>query len=107
MFATEVPIVVDHMTGCRVHVLRWCEWTVTAFTMTFMVEAIDSQSSWIPATLAATQGLSTAGGLIFPFVSTSPAAWWSVIIVSFLLFIALFQRWDLHICLVTHVSLKY
>jgi hypothetical protein len=93
MFATEVPIVVDHMTGCRVHVLRWCEWTVLAFTMTYMVESVESRDLWRPVTIAATQGLSAACGLIFPFVSTTPTAWWIAMAASFLLYFALFPRW--------------
>jgi hypothetical protein len=92
MFATEVPIVVDHMTGCRVHVLRWCEWSVLAFAMTFMVESIDSRIWWRPAILGATQGLATACALLSPFVSTFPTVWWSVMVTAILLFSILFLR---------------
>ena len=92
-FLTDVPIIVDHITGCRVHVLRWCEWAVLAFVITFMVEAIDSRNAYGVFTLASKQGLSTSCGLIFPFVSKSVTVWWTVMAVSFLLFFTLFQRY--------------
>ena len=39
----KVPVVVDPITGCRVHLVRWCEWTVLAFVMTFMTEVTDER----------------------------------------------------------------
>ena len=40
-FAPHVPILVDPVTGGRVHLLRWCEWAPLAFVMTFLVEGSD------------------------------------------------------------------
>ena len=42
-----VPVVIDHMTGMRVFLLRWCEWAPLAFVMTFMTEVcrVDEHSN--------------------------------------------------------------
>ena len=42
----KVPILWDPVTRCRVHLLRWCEWTVLSFVMTFMTETADRSSPW-------------------------------------------------------------
>ena len=39
------PFVVDSFTGRPNCMLRWAEWTVLAFTLTFTVEALDSETS--------------------------------------------------------------
>jgi hypothetical protein len=31
--ACPCPMLIDDFTGCRVHLVRWCEWTVHPFTM--------------------------------------------------------------------------
>ena len=40
----KVPVLVDPFTGCRVHLLRWCEWSVLVFVMTFMTEVSDQRA---------------------------------------------------------------
>ena len=42
----KVPTLIDPVTLCRVHLLRWCEWAVLAFVMTFMTEVADRSSPW-------------------------------------------------------------
>jgi hypothetical protein len=41
-FGNKPPIMVDNVTGARVHLLRWAEWIPVAFLMTFLVEAADA-----------------------------------------------------------------
>ena len=42
LYASPRSVVrLDPVTGGRVHLLRWAEWTPLAFTMTFLVEACD------------------------------------------------------------------
>ena len=49
MMATmNVPVLLDPVTGCRVHVLRAAEWAVCAFVMIFVVEAVDARSVTVP-----------------------------------------------------------
>ena len=38
-----LPIVRDPFTGCRIHLVRWCEWSVLAFVMTFLIEVADER----------------------------------------------------------------
>jgi hypothetical protein len=40
-FGDKPPILVDSVTGARVHLLRWAEWSPAAFLMTFLVEGAD------------------------------------------------------------------
>mmetsp|Transcript_42236 Transcript_42236/g.95511 ORF Transcript_42236/g.95511 Transcript_42236/m.95511 type:complete len:964 (-) Transcript_42236:192-3083(-) len=91
MYFFKVPIVVDQITGCRVHLLRCCEWTVLAFLMTFVVESIDTRDSSLPFWMAATQCLSTAGLLVLPFISTR-LVWATTMAFSFFLFSAILIR---------------
>ena len=79
MFLTKVPVVVDEVTGGRVHLLRWCEWTVLAFLMTYLCETIDARpsDSLTPLLVAASQGFSTACGLVFPAAAKHSGAMWS------------------------------
>lgn len=41
VFGNKPPIMIDAVTGGRVHLLRWAEWAPAAFVMTFLVEGAD------------------------------------------------------------------
>jgi signal transduction histidine kinase len=90
------PVMQDPVTGLRIHLVRWAEWTPLAFLMTFLTANIDapmrvSQDSkttlsyWYPACL----GLSTFAGLVFPFCDTL-FKWILNNTVSCILFLALY-----------------
>ena len=68
------------------------EWCVLAFTMTFLVEAIDCTQARIPLLVAASQSLSTLCGLFLPLASALPIVWGILLVVSFLLFFVIFAR---------------
>ena len=68
------------------------EWCVLAFTITFIVEAIDTTDARTPVLVGASQSLSTFCGLILPFASALPAAWGMLLVVSVLLYLVIFAR---------------
>jgi hypothetical protein len=41
-YGIKPPILIDEVTGARVHLLRWAEWIPVGFLMTFLVEAADA-----------------------------------------------------------------
>jgi len=86
------PFIVDTVTGRPNSMLRWAEWCVLAFIMTFVVEAIDSTEARTPLLVAASQSLSTLCGLFLPLASVLPAAWGLLLVVSFLLYFYIFAR---------------
>jgi len=90
------PFIVDTVTGRPNSMLRWAEWCVLAFIMTFVVEAIDSTEARTPLLVAASQSLSTLCGLFLPLASALPLArglaWGVLLVVSFLLFFVIFAR---------------
>jgi hypothetical protein len=86
-----MPMLIDPFTNCRVHLVRWCEWTVLAFTMSFVVEAIDSYDIKRPIAFGLTMGGSTVCGLILPY-TTGPISWIIVMTISFVLYFDLFRR---------------
>ena len=89
------PVVIDPMTSSRVHLLRWCEWTPLAFTLTFMTEAADVPDPVhglkIAYLNAFCMGLSTICGLIFPFC-TGWLSWSFWMIISCIFFCFIFPR---------------
>jgi len=88
----STPFVTDMVTGRHNSMLRWAEWCVLAFTITFIVEAIDSTEARTPLLVAASQSLSTLCGLFLPLASVLPAAWGLLLVVSFLLYFYIFAR---------------
>ena len=91
LYAFPTPFVTDSMTGRPNAMLRWCEWTVLSFTMTFLIESSDSTSVRMPILVAASQSLSTFCGLLLPLCSS--ALTWSVVcFASFALYGVLFWR---------------
>lgn len=91
MATFRVPVVVDRFLGTRVHLVRWLEWTIAGYMMTYMIEIIDVETNEKANYLAMTQALSTACALLFPFL---PNIYCYVILmaVSFALYIVLFPR---------------
>ena len=89
------PVVIDPMTSSRVHLLRWCEWTPLAFTLTFMTEAADVPDPVhglkIAYLNAFCMGLSTFCGLISPFC-TGWLSWSFWMTVSCVFFCFIFPR---------------
>lgn len=95
MATFPTPVVIDQITGSRVHLLRWCEWTPLAFIMTFLTEAADVpdpiRGLKIAYLNAWCMGLSTICGYFFPFCPgwKSWSFWMSI---SCLLYFFLFPR---------------
>ncbi|KAJ1451526.1 hypothetical protein M885DRAFT_620697 [Pelagophyceae sp. CCMP2097] len=87
----KVPLLWDPITDCRVHMLRWCEWTVLSFVMTFMTEVADRSDPWSAVRLAATQAGSTACGFLLP-LARGPREWGALMTLSCVLYVALFPR---------------
>ncbi|KAJ1448100.1 hypothetical protein M885DRAFT_623762 [Pelagophyceae sp. CCMP2097] len=87
-----VPTLEDAFTGCRVHMLRWCEWTVLAFVMTFMTDMADKNNAWTAVALASSQAASTFCGYLLPLCAGT-LAWAAVMTFSFVFFAALAPKW--------------
>ena len=89
------PVVIDHVTGIRVHLARWAGWTALAFLMTFMTEAINmphsTRSSDYVWKHSWALGLSTACGLILPFCKTI-YSFGTVLAVSLCLYSSIYIR---------------
>jgi len=96
LIVLPTPVLVDPITGRRVHLVRWAEWTPLSFLMTFLTEGIDMPNhdyndmklAWAHALAIA---LSTSAGLIFPFCH-SVAIWMTVFVLSCVLFGSLYIR---------------
>ena len=103
-----VPVVFDQYTGCNVFLLRWVEWFVLSFHLTFITEIISlchyiraspelyrlvMNDANLPNCIknAVFQCLSTSAGLIMPFM---PNRWCylAVLSASCALFATLFPR---------------
>ena len=85
------PFVTDAITGRPNCMLRWAEWCVLAFTMTFLVESIDSREVRAPLLSAASQGVSTFCGLLLP-LCPSLSLWLPTCVLSFVLYFYIWQR---------------
>ena len=90
LLAMDTPFVVDPMTGRPNCMLRWAEWTVLSFTMTFIVEAVDATSVRLPLLSAGSQSLSTFLGMLLPLCPL--ALWKSALALSFALYFVIFWR---------------
>ena len=71
--------------------LRWAEWCVLAFTMTFLVESIDSRDLRSPLMSAASQSVSTFCGLLLP-LCPSLSLWLPTCALSFILYFYIWER---------------
>ncbi|KAK3270113.1 hypothetical protein CYMTET_21473 [Cymbomonas tetramitiformis] len=90
MLATiQVPVMRDPVTGCRVQMLRWVEWTVCAFAMTFVVQVVNAKSMKDALPLALSEGLSALCGLLLPLAS-STFQWFVLMTISFILYYPIF-----------------
>jgi len=91
LYQFPTPMVVDPVSLRPNSMLRWAEWTVLAFTMTFVVESIDSTSLYTPLTTATSQSVSTICGLFLPYCA--PGFWWHFNCwLSFILYFYIFWR---------------
>lgn len=100
LFSMDTPFILDPVTGRPNCMLRWVEWTVLAFTMTFLVEAIDATDARQPMLTGGSQGLSTFCGLLMPLCPAAlpgrvPSLWCCAFVSSFALFFVIF--WRLHV----------
>jgi hypothetical protein len=89
------PVLIDEISGLRVHLLRWAEWIPLAFLMTFLTDNIDAplkpDSSKPKFMLAICLALSTAAGAVFPFCPNL-TSWLIVFTVAWLLFCNLYVK---------------
>lgn len=96
MAAAPVPVLIDNVTGSRVHMLRWCEFAPLAFLMTLLTEGGDMANEPKEGirkgyVLAITQGASTSFGLLFPFMP-GIKSWVCCLACALSLFIPIFFR---------------
>ena len=95
MLAVPTPVLIDPVTRGRVHLLRWVEWTPLAAVMTFLTEGVDvphpRYGMKVGLYHGMAQGISTAVGLLFPFVPNRES-WFVLLTVACVLFCALYVR---------------
>jgi signal transduction histidine kinase len=95
MAFSPTPVIIDHVTGIRVHMVRWVEWTSLAFLMTFMTEAIDIPSQpHKPAHIwkhSLAMLLSTSCGFVLPFCQTI-YSFVAVLIICAIFYSSIFVR---------------
>ncbi|KAL3906159.1 MAG: hypothetical protein SGPRY_010656 [Prymnesium sp.] len=84
------PTRADPMTGRMHYMLRWVEWIVLSFTMTFSTESAAAADYKSALCTALTQSLSTFCGLVLLFCT--PGWWFIVTIFSFACFGHLYAR---------------
>ena len=88
------PVVIDSITGARVHLVRWSEWWTLSFLLTFLSEEIDvptPENRRLGLIHAVIQSLTVFAGFCCPFIS-NPTIWWSVIATAIVLYMSLFVR---------------
>ncbi|CAB9499071.1 expressed unknown protein [Seminavis robusta] len=95
MATMPTPVMIDTISGVRIHMVRYATWVPLCFLMTFVTEAIDvpiqeqhGNIAWLHAIALA---LSTFAGYLFPFC-TSKLAWGTNMAVSWMLFSTLYWR---------------
>ena len=103
--AFPTPVLVDHVSGMRIHLMRFAVWTPLSFLMTFLTEAIDLnwqskasahesfqqhsyQVAWWHAGFMA---LSTTAGGLFPFTENL-FVWWEIMGISWLFYASIYVR---------------
>lgn len=91
MAALKVPVVIDRVTKTRTHLVRWIEWSVTAYLMTYMIEATDVAKNQRANEMAWTQAVSTACAFFFPFAPNT-TSWCALMAASLALYARLFPR---------------
>ena len=97
ILCVPTPFAVDSVTGRSNCMMRWVEWVVLSFVMTYLVDAIDGTSPTKAFATAASQSLSTLCGLLLPLCALLPQcarshAWAGLLVVSFVLFFIIFVR---------------
>lgn len=96
MAAAPVPVLIDQVTGARVHMLRWCEFAPLAFLMTLLTEGGDMANDPVGGVRtgyiqAICQGVSTSFGLLFPFMP-GIKSWCFCLACALSLFLPIFFR---------------
>lgn len=103
--AFPTPVMIDPITGMRIHLLRFAVWTPLCFLMTFLTEAIDLnwqskasahesfqqhsyQVAWWHAGFMA---ISCMAGVVFPFCDNF-FVWWEVMILSWVFYATIYVR---------------
>jgi signal transduction histidine kinase len=106
------PVLIEPVTGNRVHLTRWAEWISLAFIMTFLTEGIDipiqeaeklsqheeGSENWVGSSATRTAwwhasaiALSTAAGPLFAF-APDLNSWMIICFVSCVLFCSIYVR---------------
>ena len=91
MLSFPTPVLLDPVTGLRTHMVRWVEWVVLSFLMTFLTESIDMRGARLPWMHGVAIGVSTVAGALFPFCPNWNC-WLAVFITSWLLFMSIYVR---------------
>ena len=93
------PILIDHVTGARCFLVRWCEWAPLAFLLTFLAEETDipNQEKFGYGLLhALLQGMVVSTGFVFPIIRDS-TTWFrlaAVDITAFcFIYVRIHQKW--------------
>ncbi|KAL3917887.1 MAG: hypothetical protein SGPRY_006226 [Prymnesium sp.] len=84
------PTRFDPLTGRKHYMLRWVEWIVLAFTMTFMIESSAAAEYSKALATGLSQSLSTLCGFLFLFCT--PAQWIFVALLSLTLHFHIYFR---------------
>ena len=105
MASCEVPVVTDAMTGHRVHLLRWVEWTVLTFTISYIIcefwpyvpkpshEDLLTKHS---IAFSLMQASSSACGFLFPFITNMyahVALFFFALSLYLVCYVPLYMRW--------------
>lgn len=91
MLWLPTPIVLDPITGGRVHLTRWVEFGVLGVGQTWIVCALDSPSHALALRTALLTGLSTSCGFFFPLMP-GPWSYAALMAFSFLTYFPIFAR---------------
>jgi len=95
MLAVPTPVLIDPVTGGRVHLLRWAEWAPLAAAMTFLTEGVDvphpRYGMKVGLYHGLAQGLSTSVGLLLP-LAPNRESWFFLLVTACTLFCVLYVR---------------
>ena len=86
------PVIMDEITGIETYPLRWVEWIVLAFSLTFITESLDARHYAPPFGMACLTGTGCCAGLLLPFCSNYPIVWSMILFVGMCTCGAVFPR---------------
>jgi hypothetical protein len=90
---TPMPVLVDPFTLVRAHQSRYAEWTVLAFTMTYMIESSDSTSFVQPMIVGLRSAVGVLiAGIIIPNLRGYPFLWAFGLVFVYANFLTVFPR---------------